>query len=105
MIEGVGVDHDSLRVSLPQHILEVGKKKASIQSKAVRIANGERLIRLGNANHLDIGTVLTFAEKPMDVPVDQAHDTHAKRSSRLGLDRLNGCVCIREREDPPRNKD
>src|SRR5207249_4484653 len=79
MVKGIRVRHHRLGMRFLQHLFQVGKEQTGIQSITFGITGGERLVRLGYANKLDIGTLRTLPKESPYMPVHESRDTDPKR--------------------------
>src|SRR5438105_4666728 len=94
MVTSVRVSNHGLRASLLQHLFNIGEHEALVKTVPFCIAGGEFLVRLGNADDVDIGMLSIFAKESRDMPMDEADDADSKRSCRLVVSDLGPAAII-----------
>jgi len=77
MIARVGVHQHGLRMHRGQHFFDIRVKQLRIELELVGAPLRNLLVRLGDADDLDVGALQCGGEEAANMSVDEADDGHA----------------------------
>ena len=84
VVERIRVNQNGLRMHFRQHLFEIGKEHVGGKVVSGGILRQELLVWLGDSYDRNLRTVQRSLQESVDVSMNQANDSDAERSGRLG---------------------